>query len=62
MKLASEEMLLKVGEIHVDLSIRYQDTMVRITILLKKKCFVEVDYKACLRENDMIHVYLALKS
>lgn len=62
MKLASEEMLLKAGEMYANLSIRYHDIMATIIMLEEQKALVEAEYEACLRENDMLCAQLALKS
>lgn len=63
MNLVSEEILVKVGEMYIDLSIRfrYGDAVTKITMLEDQKSLVETDYEACLWENDLLHAQLTSK-
>lgn len=40
MKLASEEMLIKVGEMYADLSLHHRDTMAKVALLENQKTLV----------------------
>lgn len=54
MKLASEEMLVKAGEIYADLSIRYRDAATKVSSLEHQGALVQAKYEACLQENNML--------
>lgn len=45
MKLASEEMLVKVGEMYVELSICYRDAMAKVVLLESQKTLVQANYE-----------------
>lgn len=48
MDLASEEMLMKAGEMYVDLSIRYQDAVTKVISLENQGTLIQAMYEACL--------------
>ncbi|CAH1446064.1 unnamed protein product [Lactuca virosa] len=48
MKLASKEMLVKAGEMYVDLSIRHWDAMAKVASLENQGTLVQAKYEACL--------------
>ncbi|CAH1442929.1 unnamed protein product [Lactuca virosa] len=62
MKLAREEMLVKVGEMYADLSIRYRDAAAKVTSLENQGTLVQAKYESCLQENGVLCSHLLNKS
>ncbi|CAH1428550.1 unnamed protein product [Lactuca virosa] len=62
MKLASEEMLVNVGEMYADLLTRHRDAMSKVDLLENQKTLVQAKYETCLQENDVLHAQIVSKS
>ncbi|CAH1432128.1 unnamed protein product [Lactuca virosa] len=54
MKLAGEEMLFKVVEVHADLYSQYRVAADKVVVLENQRSLLESDYEVCLRENDVL--------
>lgn len=54
MKIASEVMWVKVGEIYVNLSTCHRDAITKVVSVENERALIQTNYETCLQENDLL--------